>query len=104
VIEVLKLLARAIVSQLYSAQKRRHCPRNTPVGRRQDRLLERCPAATWADLAIPSKDIGLLGHGLAFKPLKLALFHHTFVLLAIIPDPVLVLAIRAIWKVAHHLV
>jgi hypothetical protein len=38
------------------------------------------------------------------NPLEFALLHHAFVLLALVLDAVLVLAVAAVWKLAHHLV
>src|SRR5215211_5610227 len=38
------------------------------------------------------------------NPLEFALLHHAFVLLALVLDAVLVLAVAALWKLAHYLV
>jgi hypothetical protein len=38
------------------------------------------------------------------NPLEFALLHHAFVLLALVLDAVLVLAVAAVWKLAHHLI
>ena len=50
-------------------------------------------------------DVDVASHVLrGSNALKFALLHHAFVLLALILDAVLVLAVAAVWKLAHHLI
>jgi len=50
-------------------------------------------------------DVDVASHVLrGSNALEFALLHHAFVLLALILYAVLVLAVAAVWKLAHHLI